>query len=210
LLLDIIVSRPEAITWTCVPTTITHPGDPPLPRTTWSQPRSRWLPKQGFQCLRERQRCRCGHCHSHYADCCGTIRQRDRVGCLCDRWDGKQLHGLNASGRSPAGWTPERFAGLDAMPMLGWESVTVPGAVSAWVKLSERFGKLEFETLFEPAIHYAEPAFPSRRSSQRCGSALPACLAISRALPRHSSRKAAPQRPVSTSAARDMRAPCAS
>ncbi len=24
-------------------------------------------------------------------------------------WDGKQLHGLNASGRSPAGWTPERF-----------------------------------------------------------------------------------------------------
>jgi gamma-glutamyltranspeptidase/glutathione hydrolase len=75
-------------------------------------------------------------------------------------WDGKQLHGLNASGRSPAGWTPERFAGLDAMPMHGWESVTVPGAVSAWVKLSERFGKLPFETLFGPAIHYAETGFP--------------------------------------------------
>ena len=25
-------------------------------------------------------------------------------------WDGKQLHGLNASGRSPAAWTPEYFA----------------------------------------------------------------------------------------------------
>lgn len=25
-------------------------------------------------------------------------------------WDGKQLAGLNASGRSPAGWTPDRFA----------------------------------------------------------------------------------------------------
>src|SRR3954453_9520949 len=25
-------------------------------------------------------------------------------------WDGKELHGLNSSGRSPAGWTPEYFA----------------------------------------------------------------------------------------------------
>src|SRR5580693_2285253 len=25
-------------------------------------------------------------------------------------WDGGELHGLNASGRSPAGWTAERFA----------------------------------------------------------------------------------------------------
>ncbi|MDJ0823311.1 MAG: gamma-glutamyltransferase family protein [Paracoccaceae bacterium] len=75
-------------------------------------------------------------------------------------WDGTQLHGLNASGRSPAGWTPERFAGLDAVPFRGWESVTVPGAVSGWVALSERFGKLPFEALFEPAIGYAEHGFP--------------------------------------------------
>src|SRR5262245_61241353 len=34
-------------------------------------------------------------------------------------WDGKELHGLNASGRSPAGWTPERFAGRDQMPTRG-------------------------------------------------------------------------------------------
>ncbi len=33
-------------------------------------------------------------------------------------WDGKQLAGLNASGRSPAAWTPERFAGQSAMPVL--------------------------------------------------------------------------------------------
>src|SRR5690606_6777315 len=44
-------------------------------------------------------------------------------------WDGQELHGLNASGRSPAAWTPERFAGQDRMPVRGWESVTVPGAV---------------------------------------------------------------------------------
>jgi gamma-glutamyltranspeptidase/glutathione hydrolase len=74
-------------------------------------------------------------------------------------WDGKELHGLNASGRSPAGWTPERFAKHSAMPNRGWESVTVPGAVSAWVTLSERFGKLPFAELFEPAIGYARGGF---------------------------------------------------
>ncbi len=77
----------------------------------------------------------------------------------CILWDGRELHGLNASGRSPAGWTPERFAGHKAFPRRGWESVTVPGAVSAWVDLSEKFGKLPFQELFEPAIDYAENGF---------------------------------------------------
>jgi gamma-glutamyltranspeptidase/glutathione hydrolase len=40
-------------------------------------------------------------------------------------WDGKQLHGLNASGRAPADWTPLRYAGRDSMPITGWDSVTV-------------------------------------------------------------------------------------
>lgn len=74
-------------------------------------------------------------------------------------WDGTELHGLNASGRSPAGWTPERFAAFDTMPFRGWESVTVPGAVSAWVSLSDRFGTLPFADLFEPAIGYATNGF---------------------------------------------------
>ncbi|WP_309160052.1 gamma-glutamyltransferase family protein [Pelagibacterium sp. H642] len=74
-------------------------------------------------------------------------------------WDGKALHGLNASGRSPAAWTPERFAGRDRMPVRGWESVTVPGAVSAWADLSARFGALDFQRLLEPAIGYAEEGF---------------------------------------------------
>src|SRR5499426_3028295 len=75
-------------------------------------------------------------------------------------WDGKQLHGLNASGRSPAAWTPEYFKGRSAMPARGWDSVSVPGAVSAWVELSKKFGKLPFKRLFEPAIHYAAKGFP--------------------------------------------------
>ncbi len=73
-------------------------------------------------------------------------------------WDGEKLVGLNASGRSPAGWTPDRFPG-PAMPHEGWNAATVPGAISAWVALSERYGKLPFETLFEPAIRYARDGF---------------------------------------------------
>lgn len=72
---------------------------------------------------------------------------------------GGALHGLNASGRSPAGWSAGRFAGRDAMPSLGWDSVTVPGAVSAWAALHEKFGRLPFEALFEPAIRYAHDGF---------------------------------------------------
>jgi gamma-glutamyltranspeptidase / glutathione hydrolase len=74
-------------------------------------------------------------------------------------WDGQRLVGLNASGRAPAGWTPERFAGRKAMPTLGWDAVTVPGCVSAWVTLSKRYGKLPFETLFEFAIKYARESY---------------------------------------------------
>jgi gamma-glutamyltranspeptidase/glutathione hydrolase len=74
-------------------------------------------------------------------------------------WDGKKLRGLNASGRSPAAWTPERFKGAATMPMRGWNAVTVPGCVSAWVEMSKQYGKLPFADLFEPAIEYAAGGF---------------------------------------------------
>ncbi|MEM7099877.1 MAG: gamma-glutamyltransferase family protein [Pseudomonadota bacterium] len=74
-------------------------------------------------------------------------------------WDGKALHGLNGSGKSPKGWTPERFAGQEQMPGLGWDSVTVPGAVSVWAEVSDKFGSLAFESLFEEAIQYARDGF---------------------------------------------------
>lgn len=77
----------------------------------------------------------------------------------CILWDGKELHGLNASGASPAAWTPERFAGQDKIPFRGWESVSVPGAISAWVELARRFGTLDLPTLLAPAIRYAEDGF---------------------------------------------------
>ena len=74
-----------------------------------------------------------------------------------------QLIGLNASGRSPAAWDEayfaKRYLQRTDMPDRGWDSVTVPGAVSQWVALSHRFGKLDFAQLFTPAIGYARDGF---------------------------------------------------
>ena len=74
-------------------------------------------------------------------------------------WDGKRLHGLNASGRSPAAWTPDYFKGKSAMPLRGWDTVTVPGCVQAWVDLHAKFGRLPFRKLFERAIEYGREGF---------------------------------------------------
>jgi gamma-glutamyltranspeptidase/glutathione hydrolase len=83
---------------------------------------------------------------------------------FCILWDGKELHGLNASGCAPQGWTPEYFkakygADAKAPAKRGWDSVTVPGAVSAWAALSQRFGKLPFADLMAPAIEVAERGY---------------------------------------------------
>ncbi len=89
-------------------------------------------------------------------------------------WDGSDLHGLNASGRMAAAVTPEDYAGLDEMPLFGWPSVTVPGAVSAWVALSARFGRLPFERLFENAIEYARNGYAVSPITARAWAAAPA------------------------------------
>lgn len=83
---------------------------------------------------------------------------------FCILWDGQALHGLNASGTAPQTWTPEYFKrkyGDDAQtpPKRGMDSVTVPGAVASWVALSERFGKLPFEDVLQPAIEIAERGY---------------------------------------------------
>ena len=80
---------------------------------------------------------------------------------FCILWDGQQLHGLNASGRAPAAWTPDYFkrkypADARTPPARGWDSVTVPGAVAGWVALNQRFGKLPLEQVLAPAIDIAE------------------------------------------------------
>ncbi len=89
-------------------------------------------------------------------------------------WTGSELVGLNASGRAPAAWSPSRFAGRQAMPERGWDTVTIPGAISGWRALSQRYGKLPFGDLFEPAIRYARDGyFVSPIVAQKWASAVP-------------------------------------
>ena len=83
---------------------------------------------------------------------------------FCILWDGRQLHGLNASGPAPQAWTPSYFhgkygTGQATPPMRGIDSVTVPGAVGGWAALSERFGKLPFADLMAPAVEIAERGY---------------------------------------------------
>ena len=83
-------------------------------------------------------------------------------------WDGRQLHGLDASGPAPAAWTPEYFVNkhgpIDRVPQRGIDSVTVPGAVAAWSVLSARFGQLPFADLLQPAIDLAQHGHEILRS----------------------------------------------
>lgn len=78
-------------------------------------------------------------------------------------WIKDKLYGLNGSGYAPKNLTAEALAKqgvTDKIPYRGWQSVNIPGAVSAWAELHKRFGRLPFAKLCEPAIYYAEEGYP--------------------------------------------------
>ncbi len=78
-------------------------------------------------------------------------------------WDArtKRLYGLNASGRSPRGLSPDEFQRreLTYIPIHGPLPVTVPGCVDGWAELHQRFGKLPLEKVLVPAIRHAREGF---------------------------------------------------
>jgi len=73
-----------------------------------------------------------------------------------------RLVGLDASGRAGSGMTPKalRARGHSRVPGGGAEAVTVPGALSGWAALLDRYGTLTLEEALEPAIRIAEEGFP--------------------------------------------------
>src|SRR3989454_184055 len=82
---------------------------------------------------------------------------------LLYRWaaDGK-IYGVNGSGRCPQHLTLDalRRRGIQGVPRYGWGSVTVPGAIDAFVEVQRRHGKLTFAEVLAPAIYYASEGFP--------------------------------------------------
>lgn len=74
----------------------------------------------------------------------------------------KKLYGLNASGRAPYDWNlaAAESRGLKAIPRESPLSWSVPGCVSGWSMLNERFGKSSLAKCLEAAMHYARDGFP--------------------------------------------------
>jgi gamma-glutamyltranspeptidase / glutathione hydrolase len=79
-------------------------------------------------------------------------------------WSAKdqRLYGLNASGRSGALMTRDELArrGRARIPLAGAEPITVPGALSGYAALLERFGTTTLAQALAPAIRIAENGFP--------------------------------------------------
>ena len=50
--------------------------------------------------------------------------------------------------------------GNATMPLLGIQTVTVPGCVDWLAKLHQKFGKLPWKDVFAPAIYYAKNGYP--------------------------------------------------
>lgn len=74
----------------------------------------------------------------------------------------KKLYGLNASGRAPYNWSLKeaRNMGLKSIPSFGPLSWSVPGCVSGWTELLQRFGSKNLAELLAPVISYARDGFP--------------------------------------------------
>ena len=82
--------------------------------------------------------------------------------------DGKhnKLTTFDARETAPAGARPDRFIGVDGLPMkfydavIGGKSVGVPGAVALLAAAHKKHGRLPWRALFAPAIAMAERGFP--------------------------------------------------
>jgi gamma-glutamyltranspeptidase/glutathione hydrolase len=72
----------------------------------------------------------------------------------------ERLVGINASGRSGSLMTREALASVGRIPGDGPRTITVPGALSGWAALLERYGTISLAQALAPAIALADEGFP--------------------------------------------------
>jgi DNA-binding LytR/AlgR family response regulator len=74
---------------------------------------------------------------------------------FCILWDGKELHGLNASGRAPQGWTPEyfhqRYGRQDKPPRRGVDYLLKPVQPERLARSVQRLRELLAQRTAAPA-----------------------------------------------------------
>jgi gamma-glutamyltranspeptidase/glutathione hydrolase len=85
--------------------------------------------------------------------------------CFAFVWDPKvgKLAGMASSGRSPKSLplATVRLHAVDGhLPAYGAVTISTPGALDGWWLLHQRYGKLKWAELFQPAIHYCEVGDP--------------------------------------------------
>lgn len=85
--------------------------------------------------------------------------------CFAFVWDPKasKVMSMASSGKSPKSLslaTARARAKDGVLPKLGAVTVSTPGALGGWWALHQRYGKLKWADLFEPAIHYCENGSP--------------------------------------------------
>jgi gamma-glutamyltranspeptidase/glutathione hydrolase len=85
--------------------------------------------------------------------------------CFAFVWDPKagKLASMASSGRSPKSLSlaiARSRAKNGVLPKLGAVTVSTPGALDGWWTMHQRYGKLKWAELFEPAIHYCEAGSP--------------------------------------------------
>ena len=85
--------------------------------------------------------------------------------CYAMVWDPKQskVVGMASSGKSPKALSLETArsrAKNGVLPRLGAVTVSTPGALDGWWMLHQRYGKLTWAELFQPAIDYCQNGAP--------------------------------------------------
>ena len=85
--------------------------------------------------------------------------------CYAMVWDPKvsKVVGLAGSGRSPKALSLETVrqrAVNGVIPKFGAVAVSTPGALDAWWTLHQRYGRLKWEEVLQPAIHLCETGVP--------------------------------------------------
>jgi len=89
--------------------------------------------------------------------------------CYAFVWDAKtqKVESMASSGASPKELSLETVQkhavtvdGKQVLPPYGAVTISVPGALAGWWALHQRYGKLKWAELFEPAIHACEQGSP--------------------------------------------------